>query len=244
MDGMWESGLIPPEPHFQIHWKSEPVGYFVVNADQRLLQFYIDASVRRFGAQVFKQIVAQHQVVGALVHSIDPLFLSLSMDIHTKAVVHSLLYEYPPVSQVDSETENTVPLRKALASELSRIVSFQVNCLGGDSSLSEWLTGYSTYLLNKEEIYVLEDDGDWIGLGECRSSASQKGVVDVGMMVDPKHRGKGWGTHILRRLTIQAKTENKTPICSTTRENIGSQIAIDRAGYQSNHRILDISFTD
>ena len=244
MDGMWESGLIPAEPHYRIELNSQLVGFFVLNEDQYLLQFYLGSDARRLGAQVFNQIVEQYQVVGALVHSIDPYFLSLCLDIQKKVTVHTRLYEYPAGSQVELMDEKSGPLRKARASELPQIVPFQVGCLGGNASLTEWLTGYSTDLLNKEEIFILENDGDWIGLGECRSSASQSGVVDVGMMVDPGFRGLGWGTHILQLLTTQAIREHKTPICSTTKDNIGSQIAIERAGYQSSHRILDISFID
>jgi GNAT superfamily N-acetyltransferase len=135
----------------------------------------------------------------------------------------------------EAKTESDLLFRLLEASELDRTVSFQQACLGGVEELAGWLLGYSTNLIERRALLVLSRDEQWLGLGECRKSDSQEGVVDVGVMVAPAHRGQGWATDILLRLRV------RSAICSTTVENVAAQRAITRTGFASRHRIMNVS---
>ena len=110
------------------------------------------------------------------------------------------------------------------------------------SDLSEaTLQDYSGNLIERKELFVLCRDDEWLGTGECRRSDSQEGVTDLGMMVTPAHRGKGWATYILTCLSAHSAAYGQHRICSTTVENVGAQKAIIRSGFISRHRIMNVS---
>jgi len=147
MDGMWEVGFIESSPHWVIEWEGALSGYYAANEEGVLLQFFLLPKYRRFSQQIFKKIIGQSSVKSAIVQTIDPEFLSLCLDNHVAVAVHTYLYElHTEVSPQHPTEEGTVfePLSRG---DLSRVIDFQVSCLGGQEHLRHWLMGYSTNLI-------------------------------------------------------------------------------------------------
>jgi len=241
MDGMWEAGFINPSPHWEIRHGGEQAGYYAANSEGTLLQFYVLPAFEKHGRTLFDHVIAQDSVTQAVVSTIDPAFLSFCLDVQTKVTVHTYLYETHAEVRPEHPKAEDVGLRLIEAPELHRTISFQQACLGGDKDLSGWLRGYSTNLIEREELFALCREDEWLGLGEYRRSDSQEGVVDLGMMVAPEHRGKGWATYILQLLCARSAGHGLHAICSTRVENLGAQKAILRAGFISRHRILRVA---
>ena len=190
---------------------------------------------------LFDHVTDQESLTKAVVSTIDPSFLSLCLDVQQAVTVHTLLYElHDTVSPNHPEADGT-ELRLLEAFELDRTVEIQQECLASSEDMSGWLRGYSSNLTAREELFVLCRGDDWIGLCEARKSDTQEGITDVGMMVAPTHRGLGWATYILARLTADCTARGRRPICSTTVDNVASQKAITRAGFISRHRIFDVT---
>ena len=187
-------------------------------------------------------MVDQNNLTKAIASTIDPAFLSFCLYRQKKVDVHTYLYElHAPVQPAHAEAKN-LDFRLIDASELDSTIAFQQICLGGEDDLSKWLRGYSANLIKRGELYVLYHNGVKVGLGEFRKSDTQKGIVDLGMMVHPDHRRKGWATYILTLLCAESITQGLRAICSTTVENTGSQKAIERAGFVNRHCIMNITF--
>ena len=106
----------------------------------------------------------------------------------------------------------------------------------------DWLEGYSNGLIRRQELFVLANEKEWLGLGECRISETQFGIADLGVMVAPTHRNQGRATEILKRLVHYCQNQSLQPICSTTIGNMSAQKAIIRSGFSTQHRILDFKF--
>ncbi len=242
MDGMWEVGFINSSPHWIIKMDGEVCGYYVVNDEGTLLQFYLLPGHTRFDHQVFQKIVGQSSISTAIVQTIDPLFLSLCLDCHVDVSVHTYLYELQATIVVRHDLAEGTTFEPIEPTELSRVIDFQIACLGGKEELRQWLQGYSKNLIDRKELFVLRRGNDWLGLGEYRRSDTQENVADVGVMVDPEKRGKKWATYILSLLVANADSEGHNLICSTTVENIASQKAILGAGFVSRNRILKVTF--
>ena len=163
---------------------------------------------------------------------------------HKKIKVHTFLYETHTDVNPVRQTTDSLDFRRVTTMELERTIEFQKSCLGDDAkkdALVAWLRGYTENLIAKRSLFVLCRHDEWLGLGECRPSESQEGVADLGMMVAPAHRGKGWATEILTRLRIHASAQGLRTICSTTTENTAAQKAIARAGFISRHRIMNVT---
>ncbi len=242
LDGMWEVGFINTAPHWEIRFDSEVVGYFALNDEACLLQFYLLPGFTKYDRQICENVVEQNSITGAIAHTVDPAFLSLCLDFHDEVSVHTYLYEHQSKEIARHPLAEGTAFRLIELSELNRTVAFQRACLGGEDDLSEWLKGYSTNLISRKELFVLCRGDDWIGLGEYRKSDSQVSIVDVGMMVDPDERGQRWATYILSLLVDKSETLGDHPICSTTVENIASQKAILGAGFVSRNRVLKVVF--
>ena len=242
LDGMWEVGFIQAAPHFEIRLDGQQAGYCVIDQESTLTQFFVKAELQAHGRALLEQVLAQRSVTHAIAFTLDPYFLSLCLDLQVGVKVHSYLYELPTAGAGPCEEIEELTFRPLSETELQRTIEFQRSCLSGDAQLTEWLTSYSANLIDREELFVLSQHEEWIGLGECRRSDSQAGVADVGMMVAPSQRRRGWATDILRRLCAHCVANGLRPICSTTVANVGAQRAITNAGFISRHRILDVAF--
>ncbi len=240
MDGMWES-IINASPHWEIRIDGEQAGYYAANDEGTLLQFYVRPAFEKHGRILFDQVVAQDTLTRAIVSTIDPFYLSFCLDVQKKIMVQTYLYEIHTEVRPSHPEAEGLDFRLIEAPELDRTIDFQQACLGSEQDLSGWLRGYSANLIERQELFVLCWDGEWLGLGECRRSDSQKGITDLGMMVTPAHRGKGWATYILTRLSAYSTAHGQHAICSTTVENVSAQKAIKRSGFISRHRILNVS---
>ena len=191
MDGMWEVGFTNPAPHWEIRWGGERAGYYAADAEGTLLQFFVLPAFEKHGRALFDHVIAQDSVTRAVVSTIDPSFLSYCLDVQTKVTVHTYLYEIHDEVNPGHPQAEGLTFRLVGAAELDRTVAFQQACLEGDKDLSGWLRGYSENLVQRGELFVLCREDEWLGLGEYRRSDSQQGVVDMGMMVAPAHRGNG-----------------------------------------------------
>jgi len=241
MDGMWEVGFTNPSPHWEIRMDGELAGYYAANDEGTLLQFYVRPAFEKHGRTLFDHVIAQDTLTEAVVSTIDPSYLSFCLDVQKKVTVHTYLYEIHTEVRPDHPKAEGLDFRLIEAPELDRTIAFQQACLGGEEDLSDWLRGYSENLIERKELFVLCRDDQWLGLGECRKSDSQEGVSDLGMMVTPAHRGKGWATYILTRLITHSTAQGQHAICSTTVENLGAQKAIIRSGFISRHRIMNVT---
>ena len=103
----------------------------------------------------------------------------------------------------------------------------------------QWLTGYLTNLINRQELFGYWQDGRLLATGESRGyDEYQLDYADLGVIVAERERGKGLATRVLRQLVAITETKDLTPICSTEKTNIGAQKAISRAGFFAANRII------
>ena len=104
--------------------------------------------------------------------------------------------------------------------------------------------GYVDNLISRKELFMVKDSNTIITTGECRLSDTQLEYADVGVAVNKEHRKKGYATKMLLQLAKEAIMQKRKPICSTTIDNIGSQKAIEKAGFHCSNIIFDMEFTE
>ena len=237
LDGMWVS-FIADAVHYAIVFGDQILGYFVINSERQLLQIFISSDDDR--RPVFRQLVEELNVEGAIVSTFESDFLAMCMDHQVSVTVNSLLYCIEP----STVTENAVfpqgsQFRIAEECDLQVTVDFAFEALGADP---EWLRSYFQERIEGGELFGLWHNNGLTGTGECRPSKSQTPYADLGMIVAKDHRGKGIATNILRRLIQRCREKGLSAICSTERDNIASQKAIAKSGFVCHHRILRIEF--
>lgn len=239
LDGMWES-FVEGGAHWAILGMSadvqncsDPIGYCVLNDEQKVLQFFTRDI--QDGPHAFEQMRTQLAPSGAFVATQQAAYLSYCLDHQRSLAVNALLYR----EAAGPVTPSGLELRVVTEGEFEKAVEFGIAVLGCDLG---WLQGYYKDHIAKQQLFGGWKDGSLIAIGECRISETQKPYADVGMMVAEKHRGQGLATDILRNLRHMCKARGLKAICSTEVENVAAQKAITNAGFVSEHRILEIGF--
>jgi len=237
LDGMWLTFAAMADAYL-MERRGEPLGYALVNEAGRLLQFHTlpGADARA----LFGEFLEIKAISGAFVSTAEPLYLALAMDHQHTCNLNAVMYHLPERPAVEPATFPEGSAFHLLeACELEAAVAFAHMTLGADEG---WLTGYYTDLIKGKELFALMEGEAIIATGERRISAMQQGVADIGMVVGTAHRNKGVAANVLRVLVTRCKAQGLTPVCSTEHHNIAAQKAIERAGFTSYHRILEIGF--
>lgn len=234
-DGMWES-FTDQAQHWIIQWKDKTVGYACVNPENCLLQFYINPQYLDVGVDIFETFIRQEKISKAIIGTNNPICLSLSLHFSQSVQVHTYLFkEFNEVTHHHKDQK----VVKAKKNDLLRLIAF---CNYSVGAPEQWLKGYLGDLIDKGEVFMLENGREIIGTCEVRKSASNPDVADLGIIVSPDYRRAGWGTFLLAKAREIAIAWNKSPICSCEKDNLGSLRAIQNNGFRSIHRMLFVEF--
>ncbi len=238
LDGMWQT-FVELADAYEILETGARVGYCAVDSQRRLLQLYAPDATRP--RVLFRQLLAQLELAGAVVATCEPETLALCLDHELDALsVNAILYYAPPTTpQAEPAPPRGCDFRLVEASELPAAVDFGVASLGAERA---WLATYYRGLIARRELYGLWRGETWVACGELRPSPLQPPYADVGMVVAPAERGQGLAAAVLRLLRRECARLGLQAICSTERSNLAAQVAIERAGFRSRDRLLNVSF--
>jgi len=261
LDGYWKEAIIDPATHWQIYIDNQVAGYFALDAIKnlgelvandfdsisanRLLQFYTVARFAHRADEIFEAVVTQHNVKTAVVFTNDPAALAHGLDWQTAVNVDSYLFEnHHPLAPQLSAYPNAA-FRQSTITDLDALLAFYArNDENSDTDAVEANFGtmqkYVEALLAEGQSFALHDGGEIIGIGEWRISQEQQPYADVGMITDRNHRRHGVGTFILAQFKQLCDKRDLRPICSCEAGNIGSRKTIEKAGFITTNRILEM----
>ena len=120
--------------------------------------------------------------------------------------------------------------------EVSEAVDFAVASIGASA---EWLNGYFTNLINRQELFGVWENGRLVATGESRGyDEYQTEYADLGVIVAESERCRGLATQVLKQLDAMNKANGLKSICSTEKTNVAAQKAIGQAGFFASNRIV------
>lgn len=238
MDGMWESTVIAHATFWEIQDREQRVGYFCIGSNQKLLRFYLRENYLDRAQEIFYWIISTYNIQHAITSTIEPLYFSLCLDVQRNITIHSYLFRDNQFRDLSSGLTESL-FRKAEKRELDDMVRFyQANTEGS----GEWIEAFLNAHLNREELFVLYDQQTLVAAGECIPSPKQLPYADLGMVVARSYRGRGVGSFLLTQLKMHCYKEGWKPICSCEASNHASRKAIEKAGFISEQRIVQITF--
>lgn len=240
-DGMWEA-FTAMSHHREILSARGRAGYFCVNEEGSLLQFYLAPPFENLATEIFSAIVSRDEVLGAMVSTADPLFLGLCLDRQEEVHVHTRLYQDHRRGESRLEEGAETSFDVVEPGELETIAALQRQSL--DQDLGDWLVEYLENLIARGELYALRIGGEIVATGEARVSDTQPPFADLGVITMRAHRRGGLASHVLVRLKQRCYDRELVPICSTTVDNVAAQRAIVTAGFVSRHRLLQVAFRE
>ena len=232
---MWES-FRANATNYGIRHGQEWIGYVNVTVEGKLLQFYLTPSHMPWGIEIFTQFLGEYQLSSAMVGTNNPCLMSVALRNPKQVSIDTYLFRDFWNREIPKKEGQLKPCQN---DDLKRVVDFCQVSMGAPVG---WLTSYIGGLIERNEIFVLQQDQKIIGTCEVRQSLSAGQYADIGMVVSPDFRKRGFGTFLLKQAMRIAQERNKIPICSTEKDNIGSLKAIHACGFYSKYQLLDVSF--
>ncbi len=239
LDGMWLCGLVPLAAHYGIYEEDDLVGFYCVNDEGFLLQFFVTPDHQHRTSQLFASILRSDQassceIRGAFVSTAEPRFLSLCLDQFASFEVNALMYQH--AGSAIEQPQSSLAMTAVDSAQLSQAVDFAVASIG---AAADWLRTYFKNLIDRRELFGVWKNGQLIATGESRGyDEFQTGYADVGVIVARSERGKGVATKVLMQLVARNQADHLQSICSTERTNVAAQKAISRAGFFASNRII------
>lgn len=240
LDGMWESFIIRNSTHWKITINNVRAGYYCVDSTSaKLLQFYIKKKFLNREKEIFQEVLSKQSIQSSSVCTAEFAYLSLCLDFNKSVSINTYLFH--DNQEIELCLSDTSPLnsRKATEGDLKELETFYRTNTGGDGS---WIPGFLRNLVDKGFLFIFCNGNEIAGAGECIISQVQTPYADVGVIVAKHLRGKGIATFILSYLRDYCRTNHLKPICSCTYDNKASKRAIEKVGFISHHRIIDINF--
>ncbi len=236
LDAMWELLYIASSQHYLIENEGASIGYCCINDKATLLEIHLNDENINLMSVVIKELINGELIASASLSSIEALAFNTCL-LHSKSIkANTFCYQYHTGTSV---LPTPLKIEQATIMDLKMIKDFLLHQIGFDDNF-----GYTENLINRKELFMIKEKGTIIASSEYRLSETQKGVVDLGVIVHKEQQGKGLAPKILQQQAQLALKANQKPICSTTYDNIASQKAISKAGFFCSHIILDINFTD
>lgn len=238
MDGMWERTVIAGATFWELQDREQHVGHFYLGADHELLRFHVVEPYRAQAQEIFRWVVSMYGIQQAMTSTIEPLYCSLCQALQRSSTLQNYLFRDHQRIEGSSDP-GTSSFRKADKTELADLVRFyRANTEGSGG----WIEGFLDERLKREELFVLSDGQSVVATGECIPSQSQPPYADLGMVVAQAYRGRGLGSFMLIQMKHHAYAAGWKPICSCAASNRASKKAIERAGFISEHCMVQICF--
>ncbi len=135
---------------------------------------------------------------------------------------------------------------------LNTVANFQLAKARATDLGAAWAAGRDFFASRDEVDQIFQADGLWIafkdghlvGSGVMTPIDETGNVMDIGMVVQPSHRNKGFASLIVSGLANVLESEGKRPICGCAHSNPASKAALEKAGFVSEHRLVQMNVPD
>ncbi|OOM81601.1 GNAT family N-acetyltransferase [Clostridium sp. BL-8] len=217
--------------YYKIELKSKTQGYFCVDKDKVLYEFYLNDEVVTFAQDIFKTLLEEEYFIAAECKSFDYLLMSLCLDFNKKAFCSGYLFR------------NFVNVKNSLNG--FKNICFRLANLKDKEKISDMSEDFFENLEEQiltEEIFVLYSDEILLAAGVAQKVFRSMDYYDIGMIVKKEYRNRGIGTYIITKLRENCCAHNVVPICGCWYYNHASKRTLEKAGFISKHRIITFNF--
>jgi len=207
----------------------EHIGSFAIYNHELLTHFYINEAYLKYGEELFNLARKSDHVIRAYVSTGDELFLSHVLDTSRKIENQAYFFRLSEEAFAGVEINRNLCLEVALTHEVEMIKE-----LSGDffENLPEQV--------KRGEIFIGRMDDQVVSFGIIEKSKLYESVASTGMFVVENHRQGGLGKSTIGLLIEHLKNQGITPIAGCWYYNHNSKKTLQKAGYYSKSRLLNI----
>lgn len=233
IDGFWQNVEVASSKCYEVLYNGKVAGHFCVNSCKTLVQFYVSKEYYMNEEEIFKYIITSDIVEKAGVSTKEPEFMSLCLDYQKNITVDSYLFTDNEKVRYELNSFSKLSFRLAQGQDIDEI----------KNKCDPAFKGYYEKLIDNEQLFVLYDNGNLLGIGEFRIIKEHgEKYGDIGMHVVEKYRGNGIGTYINVKLKEHCYSKNLIPMVCCDVKNIISKKTLEKSGFIANHRIILCEF--
>ncbi|SES98608.1 Protein N-acetyltransferase, RimJ/RimL family [Natronincola peptidivorans] len=211
--------------------KEQMIGYVIINnEDTHILEYYSTSKSILHNKKILLEITKTLNVTSVYCKTFDYELLTAMNLITQEFTIDGILFrEHVEKEQLLEKQFNE---RIAQESDLERIQQINDDFFESDDEMIY-------YIRNKNILLFQNQENQLIGCGLYQNIAYDYGYMDIGMLVNPAFRKRGYGTYIIKRLADICKEEGKTPICGCGYANKASLKTLVKAGFIPEHALLE-----
>jgi RimJ/RimL family protein N-acetyltransferase len=223
--------LLRASPAYRLDWNGIPSGYCLMSKDGRLAEFELQQHAWHVKSELFCALTNQLELSGARCFSFNSLLLGLCVEQEWTATVEGTLFrdlsdKLPP----DQAVYNEIQLRPATPTDAELIIPHREGVFDSDDECREWIS--------RGHVSVLARSGVFLGMGLLTRVWPNRREHDVGVMIHPDYRHRGYASCVLRTLKERCIAQGMVPTAGCAAENVGSARALHRAGFVSQHSLI------
>lgn len=226
--------LISKSKIFSLFYEEGVIGYFLTDGKDTLLEFFVIEKYSNFSDLILNEILKKYSIKDALCKSFDHQLLSPALTFQKS------------ISVVGINFRKLKPLKRTYDFKELDVTIAEKEHLGIIKTINEEVfesTSEIVDYLEKQQILLFNQGIKLIGFGIFAPVIINGNDYDIGMCVNREFREKGYGTTIIRYLINYCIERNWRPIAGCDIQNIASRKCLEKAGFFSDYRLLQIIFS-
>lgn len=201
--------------------------YAVVTGDA-IVEFFVAPARAADAVVLFESLVEATGVSSVYCQSFDRQLMFVALSRPVTVTAHGLCFRR--IVDASFTALKDLTFRPGTAQDIETILDFD----DGFFDSAEEVASFA----DNDGLVVLENPQEVVGCGIAAPVIDGRDDVDVGMLVAPEFRRRGYGAHIIGYLKDRCLKRGERPICGCSIDNLGSAKALANAGFVCEHRVL------
>lgn len=204
------------------------IGHVALNGDM-IVEIHLDEAGLALTRSALEALVLR----GArrlLVQSFDPMFDVLAAVIGSTPFARGQLYR--EIVDQDFVRRADVVESPAVSDDIAELAVLSNDFFDSAAEIAAFVDANALTVFRNEA-------GGVLGAGLSSVVIPGIPVVDIGMVVTPAFRGRGYGAYIVRSLKAKCLLRGERPICGCDIDNFASRRTLQRAGFVSRHELVE-----
>jgi RimJ/RimL family protein N-acetyltransferase len=207
-------------------------GYAITGPGGRIVEIHIEDFALAHAPRVLDALAETLGARSLLAQSFDSLAMFLGLTRESRVVSLARLYRI--ILDGNFTPRADIRARPGAPGDIAELAVLSDDFFDDEAEIA-------AYQAAQGLIVYRRGDGELIGAGVFETVIAGMDGVDIGMVVSPRHRGRGYGVHIVRHLKAHCLDRGWRPICGCAIDNLASQRTIERAGFASLHTLVEFA---
>ncbi len=199
---------------------------------QTLVEFFVEKSHSDYSSHLFDALRRQTKFNVVLAKSFDHQLLKVAEFSGAKSTQTGYLFRKFIAATTVSDPEFL--FRRSSLADLAAIWKMNDDFFGSFDEISD--------LNDTGNLWVLEVHNEVVGCGVSTRVIEGSNAIDLGMLISPKWRRRGYGSILMSKLANHMIETGLSPICGCAEHNVASRMTLQKAGFVTEHRLVHCEF--